>query len=364
MDALYIKTPQYRYGPLKTTDAPWFIEEGLSTDRDLVWTPKTNEWTPIGKIEQFKPYFDKMKKKTGRSKVYAFASGKGGVGKTAITASMAIELGALGKKVIIVDADLGGPDLHEWVGVSRPPITLNTFFQYKGVKLQQLLVETPYPNVQLIGGEIANIAHSNPNFFSRSKFHRHLHQLEADFVLVDMSPGVSYQTIDLFLACDNGIIVTIPDPTSFMDAFNFIRVSIIRKLLKALEFCEFSTAKIKEFEHWDWQKYENSLYSVFEKIQNYDPRAASFFMATIQSFKPKMVTNMVYSEEEASEAAAFKEKIKKLLMIDINYLGYIDFSNQLRKLTKDMRPFGLSTPDEGKAYEPSKIQLSFPQTQK
>ena len=360
MDDLYIKTPQYRYGPLKRSDAKWLIEEGLSTGQDLLWSPKKQAWVRLGNIKDFKPYFERAKTKTVTSKVVAVASGKGGVGKTAVTASLGIELGRLGKKVVVVDADFGGPDLHEWVGVSRPIITINTFFQYKDVNLEQLLVGTPFPNVQLIGGEIGNLAHANPRHMQREKFFRQLHKLTADYVLVDMSPGVSFQTIDLFLSCDEGIIITIPDPTSFMDAFNFIRAAVMRKLQATMNFCDFSMAKLQEFENWDWQKYETPLYTIFEKIQNYNPRAASIFIATLKSMRLKLVTNMIYSDRETRDSVAFCQKIDKLLMVNLRYLGHIDYNNSMRQIAKEHRPFALSTPEDFKEYPSPKISLNFP----
>ncbi len=359
MDGLYIKTPQTQFGPITSADAEQLIREGISTAQDLVWNIRDNTWKQLGACEEFRPYFEQLEIKKKTAKVVAFASGKGGVGKTALTASMAIELGKMGKKVVVVDADFGGPDLHEWVGVSRPSVTLNSFFTYRNINFDHLLTETPYENVKLISGEVGRIEHANPRFFKRQKFLRQLHSLDADFVFVDLSPGVAYQTVDVFLACDEGIIITVPEPTSFMDAFNFIRSCLIRKLLQYMDFSDYALKKIREFENWDWIKYDKPFLDIYEKILLRDPRAASIMIAVIQKFKPKIVSNMVYNKSEVREASAFKLKLKELLMLDVNFLGYIEFNPEMRRYAKEKRPFVLASPEDGDFLKVPQIKVDF-----
>src|SRR5436309_5447879 len=56
--------------------------------------------------------------------IIAVGSGKGGVGKSLLTANVGIYLAQLGKRVVLLDADLGGANLHTFVGIDRPAITL------------------------------------------------------------------------------------------------------------------------------------------------------------------------------------------------------------------------------------------------
>jgi len=359
MDGLYIKTPQTQFGPINKADAERLIRDGISTAQDLVWNIRDNTWKQLGSCEEFRPYFDEQKNKKKTAKVVAFASGKGGVGKTALTASMAIELGKMGKRVVVVDADFGGPDLHEWMGVSRPSVTLNTFFTYRNVDFNHLLSTTPYKGVKLISGEVGKIEYANPRFFKRQKFLRQLHSLDTDFVFVDLSPGVAFSTVDIFLACDEGIVITVPEPTSFMDAFNFIRSCLIRKLLLYMDFSEYTMKKLREFEDWDWIKYDKSLLDIYEKIMLKDPRAASIMIAVIQKFKPRIISNMVYNKAEVREASAFKLKLKQLLLIDAIFLGYIEFNPDMRRYAKEKRPFILSMPEEAEITKVPQIKVDF-----
>ncbi len=66
-----------------------------------------------------------------RRRIIAIGSGKGGVGKSLLAANLGIYLAQLGKRVILIDADLGGANLHTFVGVERPAVTLGDFFDQR-----------------------------------------------------------------------------------------------------------------------------------------------------------------------------------------------------------------------------------------
>ena len=59
--------------------------------------------------------------------IWAVGGGKGGTGKTLLTANMGIELARSDRKVLLIDADLGGANLHTCLGISNAKITLGDF---------------------------------------------------------------------------------------------------------------------------------------------------------------------------------------------------------------------------------------------
>src|SRR5437016_1489224 len=84
--------------------------------------------------------------------VVAIGGGKGGIGKSLLTANLGIFLATLGKKVIVVDAALGMPNLHLFCGVPRPSRTLAECLVEHGPRLADLAVSTPVPGMRLIAG--------------------------------------------------------------------------------------------------------------------------------------------------------------------------------------------------------------------
>ncbi|MEI6092599.1 MAG: P-loop NTPase, partial [bacterium] len=75
-------------------------------------------------------------------KVWAVGGGKGGVGKSLIAANLGIMLARESEKVVLVDLDLGGANLHTCLGVDLPKYTLSDFIQRHVDSLEQLIVPT------------------------------------------------------------------------------------------------------------------------------------------------------------------------------------------------------------------------------
>src|ERR1035438_5027948 len=98
-----------------------------------------------------------------QKKVWAVGGGKGGVGKSFVISNLAISLARTGKKVIAIDLDLGGANLHTALGCDIPRTTLNDFLIGQCGKLDDLLVKTSISNLSFISGAndsvgIANIS--------------------------------------------------------------------------------------------------------------------------------------------------------------------------------------------------------------
>src|SRR5437762_4963422 len=85
--------------------------------------------------------------------IIAVGGGKGGVGKSLLAANLGIYLAQLGKKVVLLDADLGGANLHTFVGVERPAVTLGDFLNQSVGRLRECVVETAIKDLGLVSGQ-------------------------------------------------------------------------------------------------------------------------------------------------------------------------------------------------------------------
>ncbi|HBB13754.1 MAG TPA: ATP-binding protein, partial [Treponema sp.] len=80
------------------------------------------------------------------------ASGKGGVGKSLLSANLAIALGQAGKKVLLVDLDLGASNLHLVIGQPSPKIGIGTYLTGQS-QFSEIITKTDYENVDFIAGD-------------------------------------------------------------------------------------------------------------------------------------------------------------------------------------------------------------------
>ena len=162
-----------------------------------------------------------------RSRFIVVGSGKGGTGKTFLAANLAIQWSLWGKRVVLVDADLGLANLHVVLGLD-PDAHVMTLLQSRRSRNGQgreLLVPGP-AGVQLLpgGSGVEHLASLN-----RSELRRLVQRLEPclddfDVVVVDLSAGISKSTLLFLSAAAEILLVSNPDPSAILDAYAVIKV--------------------------------------------------------------------------------------------------------------------------------------------
>ena len=166
--------------------------------------------------------------------IVSVASGKGGVGKSMVVSNLGLLLARTGKRVILVDLDIGGANLHILFGMFHPPSTLTDFFTNSRNNLNDIAHPINSPSsLRLIPGTGETLITANLHHAKKKRLIRNLQQLDADIILVDVGAGTSYHTLDFFLLADFFLTVATPDPTSVLDLYRFIKLAAIRKVLTA-----------------------------------------------------------------------------------------------------------------------------------
>ena len=161
--------------------------------------------------------------KNRATRVYAITSGKGGVGKTAVTANTAVALAGLGKKVLILDADLGLANIDVVFGLA-PKYNLNHFFAGEQ-ELSAVLVEGP-GGVKILpaGSGVQNFTRLNSLQKQRLLDGLDLMHNDFDFVLIDTEAGISENVTYFNTAAQEILVVTTPDPTAITDAYALMKL--------------------------------------------------------------------------------------------------------------------------------------------
>lgn len=225
--------------------------------------------------------------KSSSLKTISITSGKGGVGKTNVTLNVAIQLTKLGKKVIILDADLGLANIELLMGIS-PKYTLEDLIRGRK-SIDEILTVGPC-GIQFISGgsgvtELIRISDSQLSFFIQN-----ISKLDkiADIILIDTGAGVSNSVLNFVKSTDEIIVVVTPDPSSIMDSYSLIRVL---------------------------------------KNDNIDIP------------KINIVANRVDNEKEAIETfERISRATTKFLDVDLYNLGYIPYDSYLIKAVKKQEP--------------------------
>ncbi|HEY9072784.1 MAG TPA: P-loop NTPase, partial [Desulfobaccales bacterium] len=124
-----------------------------------------------------------------RIKLWSIGGGKGGVGKSVFSLGLGISLARLGKKVIMIDCDLGGANLHTLMGVRYPHVTLEHFLLKKVDRLEDTIIQTQMEGIGLICGADDILGAANPTYSQKIRLLNQIEDLPAQYVLLDLGAG-------------------------------------------------------------------------------------------------------------------------------------------------------------------------------
>jgi flagellar biosynthesis protein FlhG len=156
------------------------------------------------------------------SRIISVSSGKGGVGKTNIAINLALAYAKMGKKVIVLDADLGLANVNVVLGVIPRYNLYHLIRQQK--KMRDIILDTSY-GIQIVAGASGFSKIANLSEEERKVFIEELQELSnADIIIIDTSAGVSNNVLTFVAASDDVIIVTTPEPTAITDAYGIVKI--------------------------------------------------------------------------------------------------------------------------------------------
>jgi len=275
--------------------------------------------------------------------IWAIGGGKGGVGKSFVAINLGIALCERGKEVILVDADLGGANLHTLLGITYPTITLDDFIRKKVRSIEDVLMETEVPHLKLITGSLDIVTISNPKYTQKQRVIRHIRSLDADYVILDLGAGASYHVLDFFLISERGIFLITPEPTSLENAYRFLRGGVFRKLRKLSS--QYEVKKVIELamDRGNPQGIRTP-FDLLTRVEEQDKEMGKLLKEEIMRFRPQLIVNQVRNRREAELGFSVKSACRKYFGIELSYLGYILFDNNVYFSTQRGHPLLLNHP--------------------
>ncbi len=157
-----------------------------------------------------------------KTRIITVASGKGGVGKTNLSVNLAIAYAKLGKRVIVMDADLGLANVNIMLNIIPKHNLYHVIRRQK--TMREILLDTDY-GIQILAGASGFSKIANLTDEERHNFINELYTLSsADIIIIDTSAGVSNNVLSFIAAADDAIIITTPEPTAITDAYGIIKI--------------------------------------------------------------------------------------------------------------------------------------------
>ncbi len=346
MDQFFVRVDQKDFGPIALDELKRLAGQGTFQKSDLVWDEKLGEWVAAEAHPVVQALFAPRNGATAayQRRLFAFASGKGGVGKTVLTASIGVGLASMGSEVILVDGDLGGPDLHTCMGILEPEYTFFDFYCLQKDTLQAVALETPVENLKLISGACGTLGLANPKYFQKLRFMRELKNLQADYILLDLGAGSSFNTVDFFLLADVGFLVVTPEPTAVYEAFGFIKVCLMRTLRRLFKDQPPVLEILARREMNRPGRTHLTVADIHAEVSGLDAEAGARFEEAVCGFQPKLILNMVKGKEDLKEGIAIQAAAMELLSVNVPFLGYVSYDPSVGESVRGLKPFLLQNP--------------------
>jgi flagellar biosynthesis protein FlhG len=288
--------------------------------------------------------------------IIPIAGGKGGVGKTFVTANLAVALAQAGHSVIAVDLDLGNSNLHSLFGLENRNAGVGEYLRGT-VKCAptDLIVETQVPNLGFIPGDGRMPFMANITYIQKLALLRLLKALPAEYVLVDLSAGTAYNTLDLFLASKSGIIVTTPEHPALMSMLVFVKNLVLRSIDQSLR----RDLPLKEKLNELFKQSVNDPILTVARFRNElaetHPEASEKIDALCKRIRPRFIYNMVEDAKDSEIFGRIDNTLAELLSIEADHIGVIPYETTVRTFLKEPGIFLLQAADSAIAASIKRI---------
>ncbi|MCI6799196.1 MAG: P-loop NTPase [Treponema sp.] len=248
------------------------------------------------------------------------ASGKGGVGKSLLSANLAIALGQSGKKVVLADLDLGASNLHLVLGQQAPKQGLGTWLTGHG-EFKDIIIKTDYKNVDFIAGDSEIPGLSTLKAPQKSKLIKAFKNIDADFLIIDLGAGTHQIILDLFLLSPQGIVVTAPAVTATLNGYLFLKNAVFRLMHSSFKSTTPAAKMITKLKQDATSLQRLYIPRLIEEIRKVDSVSADKFERNLKTFRPRLIMNMIEDPKDADRAQRIRVSCNQYLGLDIEHLG-------------------------------------------
>ena len=269
------------------------------------------------------------------STIIPIAGGKGGVGKSFVTANLAVALAKRGHRTIAIDLDLGNSNLHSLLGLENRYAGIGEYL--KGTvscSPEELIVETQISGLGFIPGDGRMPFMANITYPQKRKLIRLLQSLPARYILLDLSAGTSFNTLDLFQTGTSGILVTTPEHPALMSTLVFVKNLVLRAIDESLRKIPALKPKLSEMHKQSVRDPVFTVQRFRNELAQIEPEASEVIDAICRRIRPRFVYNMVESIDDTEIFSNIDQTFADVLSIECDHIGLIPYDSELRQFLR------------------------------
>ncbi len=271
-------------------------------------------------------------------RVLAIGGPKGGVGKSVFAANVAIYLASIGRRVLVVDADRAGANLHTLVGGPASP----------GPGTH----DTAVPQLKLVVSGLDEGLSGRRAPASLRALFADLRAREADYAVVDLGSLTSRSAIDAFLEADLTAFVTLPEPTALESTYRFLARAFLRTLARELgrspdrrTLVTFARTLGGSPGPLDlWRALEDDGHPLADLVRD-----------RMETFHPALVLNQTRLRADLELGDALKTVVRRRLGLTVEYLGHVEHDDTVWSAVRARKLLLIESPGTKAAKNVEKI---------
>lgn len=279
--------------------------------------------------------------------ILPIASGKGGVGKSNTAANLAIILANKGKRVILIDVDFGGANLHTLLGLKNNHAGLGNFIYKQTSDFNELLQDTQIENLKFIAGDCLYPGTANVDNLTKQKMIRKINELDADFVILDLGAGTTFNTLDFYLLTYNSILVTTPELTSILNAYSFLKAASFRFFMRQFKARSaerrFIDKYLKESESGTEASFLDMVAKTSENFK--DSEIIQKSIEELRKYRPQVIMSQGQTTEDLEMAKRLRSLVHKKLGVSMDFVGFIPKDDRIGLAVATRTPMAISNPE-------------------
>ena len=288
---------------------------------------------------EINPYEDSL------PKIIAVGGGKGGVGKSLVSANIAAQLALSGARTLVVDLDVGGPNLHTYFGLPMPSPTLNSYWNDRQVTFSDLLIPCPVPRLAMIaGGSSAEAGKHTLNKEHLSRFWCDLkiakNKYKISYVILDLGAGSQEYTVELFSCAHLGILTILPEPTSIENAYVFLKAHLWKLIENSGYFIDNprEAAMVqRELLKGQPNDISNGYFAKLQNLFHAHPTLIKCLGSAITSRKIGIIINQARNSGDRDIGGSIEEICRQFFGLKTTSLGYLNYDEAAWKSLRNKR---------------------------
>ncbi|MBN2342698.1 MAG: P-loop NTPase [Deltaproteobacteria bacterium] len=287
------------------------------------------------------------------------AGGKGGIGKSIIAANIAVTLASQGHNVVAMDLDLGASNLHAILGIKNSEKNIMNFATNHDVTLEQMVLPTRYSGTKIICGA-ANIAGAaDIPATQKLRIIHNIETLQADYVILDLGGGSSFNVTDFFLTGEMGVIVVVPEITSLLDAYSFLKTTLYRRLQMEWQHEPEIRSLIEQFKNPKNVMQMQTTEDLLKHVRLVSEETEHEMRMKLQSYGVRVVVNKVRQKKDFQVARTIQQLAMKNLNLSVYNTGYVPYDPTVEHSVNKMVPFVQLFPQSAAAHQISQLARSL-----